>query len=103
MVTKEITLLNASGLHARPASDFVNKASTFSSKITIRRVGEAEASNAKSIMMVLSAGFSHGHTVEISAQGADEEEAVSALAALIEGGFGELSEKAEEGENTQNG
>lgn len=89
MVTRQIMLTNASGLHARPASDFVNTAARYISRVTVRRAGENTECNAKSIMMVLAAGFNHGQQIEISAEGPDEEAAVDALVTLIQGGFGE--------------
>jgi len=82
--------LNKSGLHARPASDFVKEAAKFNSKITIKRLDEDEEANAKSIVFLLSLGISQGTEVEISALGDDEQQAADALAAMIESGFGEL-------------
>jgi len=84
------TILNKSGLHARPASDFVKEAAKFNSKITIKRLDEDEEANAKSIVFLLSLGISQGTEVEISALGDDEQQAADALAAMIESGFGEL-------------
>ena len=90
MYKKEATVINPSGLHARPASDFVKEAKKYASNITIRRLDkEAEGVNAKSIMRLLTAGISKGIRIELSAEGADEAEAVDALVALIESGFGE--------------
>ena len=89
MVTKEVTILNASGLHARPATTFVETAKQFRSKIRINRPGE-DAVNAKSVVMLLSCGFSQGETVSISAEGEDEESATSALVDVVNSGFGEL-------------
>lgn len=89
MYTRKITLENASGLHARPASDFVNVAQRYTSRITIRDVNKEGASNAKSIVMLLTLGLSKGTTVEIAGEGDDEKEAVDALVELIEGHFGE--------------
>ena len=82
-------LINATGLHARPASDFVKLAKTFKSKISICRAGEDGGVNAKSIVMLLSQGFACGTVVEITAEGEDEEAAGKALAELIASGFGE--------------
>lgn len=90
MYKKNVTVLNKSGLHARPASDFVKEASKFSSKITIKRLDEDEEANAKSIVFLLSLGIGQGTEVEISANGDDEQQAVEALTALVESGFGEL-------------
>lgn len=90
MYKKNVTVLNKSGLHARPASDFIKEASKFSSKITIKRLDEDEEANAKSIVFLLSLGIGQGTEVEISANGDDEQQAVEALTALVESGFGEL-------------
>lgn len=90
MYKKTTKILNKSGLHARPASDFVKEAGKFSSKITIRRLDEDEEANAKSIVFLLSLGVGQGVEVEISAKGDDEQQAVDSLVALIESGFGEL-------------
>ena len=91
MYSKQTTVINATGLHARPASEFVGAAKRFSSKITINRVGEDEddAVCAKSIVMLLTLGAAKGDEVVVTANGDDEKEAVEALVELIDGGFGE--------------
>lgn len=91
MYTKQTTLKNASGLHARPASDFVMKAKTFSSKVTVRNMSDpdSEAVNAKSIVRILAQGLAMGAVVEIAAEGDDEVVAVDELIALVDSGFGE--------------
>jgi len=90
MYSKTVVVQNASGLHARPAADFVGCASKFKSKITIKRAGaDGDGVIAKSIIMLLSQGFCKGNEVEITAVGEDEAEAVDTLVALIESGFGE--------------
>ena len=87
MYKQRVTVRNKTGLHARPASEFVKCASKYSSRIKILNVkNEDEEANAKSIVMVLSLCLE----VEIRAVGSDEKEAVEALVSLIEGGFGEL-------------
>lgn len=83
MYSKEITVINETGLHARPASDFVGLAGTFQSRIELQRVGEGDKYNAKSIIMLLSLGLAQGERAILSAEGADEKEAVDALAKLI--------------------
>lgn len=91
MFRKEVTVLNPTGLHARPAAEFVAAAKGFSSRITVRRCNmEGQGSNGKSILALMTLGASRGTLIEISADGPDEEAAVDALAALVEGGFGEL-------------
>ena len=90
MYTKTTTIVNKTGLHARPASDFIGCASKFKSKITIKKVGQDSGFNAKSIILLLSQALSQGTEIELAADGPDETEAVDALVALIESGFGEL-------------
>lgn len=89
MYTKNVTIVNASGLHARPASEFVTTAKRYSSAIKIRRIAEEKPTNAKSIVMLLAMGLMKDTEVEISASGEDEKEAVDTLVSLIESGFGD--------------
>ena len=91
MYSKCVIVRNPSGLHARPASEFVAKAKGFQSKISIRRPGDDSfLGNAKSIIIMLSMGVGQGDSVEILADGPDEQQAVESLTALIESGFGEI-------------
>ena len=91
MTTRETTVKNKTGLHARPASAFVEAASKFKSTIKIKNVDKNSAEvNAKSIIKLLTLSMSQGTTIRISATGEDEEEAVNALIELVDGGFGEL-------------
>ncbi len=83
MYSKEITIQNETGLHARPASDFVAMAGKFKSKIQLKKADEDGLYNAKSIIMLLSMGLAKGDTVSIIAEGEDEVEAVDKLAELI--------------------
>lgn len=90
MWKRQATVQNETGLHARPASDFVIKAKEFQSDVTIQNMDSGNPPvNAKSILRLLGAGIACGTRVEIAAQGEDAEVAVAALAALIESGFGE--------------
>jgi len=91
MKTAQTTVKNVSGLHARPASDFVGTAKTFQSAITIRVADRPMDSgvNAKSIIRLLSLGIAAGTRGEIAADGPDEAEAVLALVSLVDSGFGE--------------
>lgn len=92
MYSKIVTIKNPSGLHARPASEFVSHAKDFQSRIIIRRKGETNfEGNAKSIIILLSLALGQGETVEIAAEGPDEQQAVDSLSTLVDGGFGELS------------
>lgn len=90
MVSKQTKIINATGLHARPASAFVMKAKEFESAVTLKNLDtNGEAINAKSIMLILAQGLAKGTNVEIAADGADEQKAVDELVALIDSGFGE--------------
>lgn len=88
MYSRTTTIINETGLHARPASDFIKAASGYASDITIKKVDGAPV-NAKSIVLLLALGLSQGTQVEISATGADEQAAVDGLIALLDSGFGE--------------
>lgn len=90
----EVVIPNPIGLHARPASLFVQTASRFKSRITLRNISRSgPVVDAKSIMEVATGGTARqGERVLITAQGEDAEEAVSTLKQLIESGFGELGE-----------
>jgi len=85
MASNEVTLQHEAGLHARPAALFVKTASRFTSAITVR-AGEKQA-NAKSIIQVLTLGARQGTTITITADGADESDAVAALTSLVESNF----------------
>lgn len=85
MISKEITVLNEVGLHARPATFFIQKANEFKSLITIAR--DDRKVNAKSLLGVLSLGITKGTTVVLDADGPDEEEAIEELNALITSNF----------------
>lgn len=88
MVTKQVEFINKTGLHARPASDFVMLAKKYESKITICKEG-GEPVNAKSVVRLLAEGIGQGTKSELAAEGVDEAEAIEALAALVASGFGE--------------
>lgn len=88
MVNKEVVVLNKTGLHARPASSFVQAAGKFRSKIEV--IKDGTRLNAKSIMGIMSGGISQGTTITIEAEGEDEQEALDTLVALIESKFGEM-------------
>ncbi|MEG1939947.1 MAG: HPr family phosphocarrier protein [Eubacterium sp.] len=87
MVSKEVSILNATGLHARPASMFVQTAGKYKAKIEVIK-GNARL-NAKSIMGIMSGGITQGTLITIEADGEDEKEALNALVTLIENKFGE--------------
>ncbi|AFM40004.1 phosphotransferase system HPr (HPr) family protein [Desulfosporosinus acidiphilus SJ4] len=81
MLTRELVINNKSGLHARPASLWVQTASRFRSKIKIKHGNSVV--DGKSILGILSLGLSTGSVFELSAEGEDEAEAVAALEKLM--------------------
>lgn len=82
MTSKEVVVRNASGLHARPATFFIQKANSYKSSIWVEN-GDRRA-NAKSLLGVLSLAVAKGVSILIIADGSDEEEAVAGLTDLIE-------------------
>ncbi len=91
MKSARVTIINPTGLHARPASAFVALAKQFSSRITIKNASQeiSGAVNAKSIIHLLTLGLSQGAAAEITAEGEDESTAIEALKQLVESGLGE--------------
>lgn len=89
MYARETTVINKTGIHARPASEFTRACSAFESEITIKNLKTDKGGNAKSIIMVMSLALGQGTPIEIRAEGPDEKEAVDTLIALVDGGFGE--------------
>ncbi len=87
MINVDVVLKNESGLHARPASQFVQEASKYKSDITI--VKDQNRYNAKSIITILSMGAGKGDRLMIEASGEDEKKAVEALQALVDNCFDE--------------
>ena len=87
MYTQEITVKNEVGLHARPATYFIQKANEYKSAIWVER--EERRVNAKSLLGVLSLGIVGGASIRILADGPDEQDAVNGLVQLIETGFAE--------------
>ena len=87
MITKEVVINNQVGLHARPATFFIQKANEFKSSIWVEK--EERRVNAKSLLGVLSLGIVKGTTINIIAAGADEDAAIATLAELIDSDFNE--------------
>ena len=85
MFVKEVAVQNQIGLHARPATFFIQKANEFKSSIWVEK--EERRVNAKSLLGVLSLGIVGGTSIKILADGSDEESAVNALVKLVESGF----------------
>ena len=87
MISKEVVINNQVGLHARPATFFIQKANEFKSSIWVEK--EERRVNAKSLLGVLSLGIVKGTTINIIADGADEDAAIATLAELIDSDFNE--------------
>ena len=88
--SKEIIVTNKLGLHARPAMQFVDLASSFGSEITVHKLGEEPATaDGKSVMQMIILAATEGTKMRIEAAGEDAEQAVNKLAELFESKFGE--------------
>ena len=87
MISKEVVISNQVGLHARPATFFIQKANEYKASIWVEK--DDRRVNAKSLLGVLSLGIVKDTAITIIADGSDEEEAVSALGALIASDFAE--------------
>ena len=87
MFVKDVVVQNQVGLHARPATFFIQKANEFKASIWVEK--EERRVNAKSLLGVLSLGIVGNTAIRIMADGADEEAAVEALVKLVESGFAE--------------
>ena len=85
MFYKDVTVENQVGLHARPATFFIQKANEFKSSIWVEK--EERRVNATSLLGVLSLGIVGGTTIRVIADGQDEETAVEALVKLVNSGF----------------
>lgn len=88
MYVKTVTVNNQVGLHARPATFFIQKANEFKSSVWLEK--DDRKVNAKSLLGVLSLGIVKGATMDIGADGPDEKQAVTALEELIETNFKEF-------------
>ncbi|MBP3381265.1 MAG: HPr family phosphocarrier protein [Clostridia bacterium] len=87
MCVKDVMVQNQVGLHARPATFFIQKANAYKSSIWVEK--EDRRVNAKSLLGVLSLGIVGGTAIRVIADGVDEEEAVAGLVELVESGFSE--------------
>ena len=88
MITKEVKISNAIGLHARPATFFIQKANMYTSSIWVEK--DDRKVNAKSLLGVLSLGIAKDMSVTLLADGQDESAAVAGLIELIDSGFSEF-------------
>ena len=83
-----LQMINEVGLHARPASEFVRLAGKFKADLQVRNTTtNSNAVDAKSILSVLLLGVEKGHEIELTGEGEDEAQAISALRELIESDF----------------
>lgn len=87
MRTQEFTILNKLGIHARPAAQFVKTASKFKAEVRVEK--DDEEVDGKSIMGLMMLAAGHGSKIIVKITGADEEEAMAAIASLIERKFEE--------------
>ncbi len=87
MYVKDVMVQNHVGLHARPATFFIQKANEYKASIWVEK--DERRVNAKSLLGVLSLGIVGGTAIRIIADGSDDQEAVDSLVRLIESGFAE--------------
>ena len=87
MKTRDVVITNASGLHARPATFFIQKANSYKCTILVEK--DDRKVNAKSLLGGLSLGIAKGMTIKLIADGQDEEVALSGLVSLVNSGFNE--------------
>ena len=85
MISRQVTITNSSGLHARPATFFIQKANAYKSSVWVEK--EDRKVNAKSLLGVLSLGIVKGTTITLIADGNDEAAAIDGLVALVDSGF----------------
>jgi phosphocarrier protein len=85
MKSAEVTVVNSVGLHVRPATFFIKKANSYKCSIWVEK--DDRKVNAKSLLGVLSLGIAKGMSINITAEGDDEEEAISGLVELVETGL----------------
>jgi phosphocarrier protein len=85
MISRDVTITNTIGLHARPATFFIQKANAYKCSVWVEK--EDRKVNAKSLLGVLSLGIAQGMTIKLIADGSDENEALDGLQALIDTGF----------------
>ena len=87
MTSQTVTVVNQLGMHARAAAKFVHLATRYEARVKVAR--DRREMDGKSIMGILLLAAARGSTITISADGADERDAVAALVELVQSGFGE--------------
>ena len=87
MTSQNVTVVNQLGMHARAAAKFVHLATRYEARVKVAR--DRREMDGKSIMGILLLAAGRGSTITISAEGTDEQDAVAALVALVQSGFGE--------------
>ena len=87
MISREVTITNTIGLHARPATFFIQKANAYKCTVWVEK--EDRKVNAKSLLGVLSLGIAQGMSIKLIADGPDEKDALDGLEALVNTGFQE--------------
>ena len=88
----EMTISNPSGLHARPASVFTAAAMRYASTVTVENLTRGKGPvDAKSMLLLLTAGVAAGHRIRLVTAGVDEDEAYDSLVALLQSGLGEAA------------
>lgn len=90
MIRTEVKITNPLGLHARAAAKLVRLAGGFASRVKLRRTDNNVVADAKSILSVLTLAAACGTKLVIETDGADEPEALKAVAELFTNGFGEI-------------
>ena len=87
MIKRDVVVTNNIGLHARPATFFIQKANTYKSSVWVEK--DDRKVNAKSLLGVLSLGIAKGMKITLIADGQDEEAAINGLVSLVNSGFNE--------------
>ncbi len=82
MVSKTVTVKNATGLHTRPGQRFVKQAQIYECDVTVKK--DAKVANAKSLLKMLKLGISQGDEMTIECSGTNEEKALEALVQWVE-------------------
>jgi len=92
VLERRILIVNRLGLHARAAARLVRTAGVYQSGVRLERADGSAVADAKSILSVLLLAAARGTELRLTVEGADEREALEAVCALIDSGFGEAQE-----------